>query len=78
MRITLRRSVLKDKVYYNYSFIYSMNTNTDEHDVQKETLGEINETLATTNFSEEVLNILPSTDVKEILPIVEPEVKEEV
>ncbi len=55
-----------------------MNTNTDEHDVQKETLGEINETLATTNFSEEVLNILPSTDVKEILPIVEPEVKEEV
>lgn len=56
------------------------NTTTDElHDdatVQKETLGEVSDTLASTDFDEEK-EILPSTEVKDILPMVEPEVVKE-
>ncbi len=49
-----------------------MNTTTDElHDdatMQKEILGEVSDTVATTDFDEEK-EILPSTDVKDILPM---------
>ena len=48
--------------------------NTDEHintesdgDISKETFGGVSEVLASTDF-DEVIDILPSTEVKDILP----------
>lgn len=63
-------------ICYYYNHMNTTDNTTNTTDVRDEALGAVTDDLASTNFDEEK-EVFPSTEVLDILPMVELEKKEE-